>query len=115
MRYLILMLFPSICFAGDWTTADTLRQGAFTGLAIADWAQTRYISKHPEFYETNQILGSHPSTGKVDTYFAASIVGHAVISYMLPPAWRQGWQYVWIGVEAQKVVHNHSIGIKFNF
>jgi hypothetical protein len=115
MRYVLLMLFSTSCFAGDWTTADTARQATFTGLAVIDWAQTRYIAKHPEFYETNAVLGPHPSTGRVDLYFPVAIVGHAAISYILPPSWRQGWQYVWIGVETQKTTHNHSIGIKMSF
>lgn len=116
MRYLLFLLFPCSCMAGDWTTADTVRQGVFTGLTVIDWAQTRYIAKHPyTFSETNGVLGDHPSVGKVNNYFATAIVGHAAVSYMLPPAWREGWQYVWIGVESQKTYHNHSIGIRFSF
>ena len=115
MKWLILFL-PSVCFAGDWTTADTVRQGVFTGLTVIDWAQTRYIAKHPvEFGETNGILGKEPSVGKVNNYFATAIIGHAAISYILPPAWREGWQYVWIGIEGQKTYHNYSIGIKLSF
>ena len=112
----LLLFFPSLCFAGDWTTADTVREGVFLGFTVRDWAQTRYIAKHPENYrETNHFLGDHPTTGKVDTYFASAIVGHAAIAYLLPTAWRQGWQYVWIGVEVQKTYQNHSIGIKMSF
>ena len=113
---LLGMLLYEVAHAEDWSKSDTARQGVFTGLTVLDWAQTRYISKHPENYrETNHFLGDHPTTGKVDNYFATAIVGHAVIAYLLPPAWRQGWQYVWIGVEVQKVGHNHSIGIKLSF
>lgn len=112
----LLLLLPSLCFAGDWSREDTYRQSALTGLLIADWAQTRYIAKHSNtFYETNTVLGKYPSVGRVDNYFALSIVAHAAISTVLPNAWRQGWQYVWIGIELEKVAHNHSIGVRMNF
>lgn len=112
-----LALAPCLAHAagGDWTSADTARQAAFTAFAAIDWAQTRYIAQHGEFYETNPALGRHPSTSRVDAYFAATIAGHAAISYVLPPAWRHGWQYVWIGIEFDKTYHNHSIGIHLSF
>lgn len=117
MRIMALaLLLPSLCFAEDWSREDTCRQSALTVLLIADWAQTRNSVKRPnEFSETNKLLGEHPSTGKVNNYFMVGIAGHAAVSYLLPPDWRQGWQYIWIGIEVQKVYHNHSIGVKLTF
>src|SRR2546421_10215995 len=112
----LLLLFPSLCFAGDWSIEDTYRQSALTALLIADWSQTRWAMKHPEkFTELNTILGDHPSMGRLNNYATAEIVGHAAISYMLPPEWRKGWQYVWIGVETHAVYRNHKVGVKFSF
>lgn len=99
------------------------------GLLIADWAQTRWIAKNcgpSEIYttgqtaqascvETNSLLGKYPSVGETNNYFAFAILGHAAISYLLPRAWREGWQYVWIGVEANQVNRNRSLGIKLEF
>src|SRR5882672_9397495 len=113
MRFLLfgLILVASAAHAGDdWTTGDTVRQGILTGLLIVDWGQTRYIVKHPQDptkqdgtyawrAESNPLLGSYPSMAKVNTYFSVAIIGHAAISYALPRGWRDGWQYVWIGVE----------------
>ncbi len=118
MRFLAILLFlPSVAFGEDWSTKDTIRQGVFTGITMMDWAQTRYIAKHPiEFRETNPVLGKHPSIGSVNNYFAVSIIGHAAVSYMLPAgAWREGWQYVWIGIEVGAVAHNYSMGIRMSF
>jgi hypothetical protein len=123
----ILLLLPSLCFAGDWTREDSYRQTALTALLIIDWGQTRYIVKHPidpkrpdgtynwrkEGY--NPILREQPSIGRVNNYHAAVIVGHAAIGMILPPDWRKSWQYVWIGIEADTVYRNHHIGIKVNF
>jgi hypothetical protein len=100
----------------DWTREDTYRQVAVSALLVVDWAQTRWIVKHPyQFYEINHFLGEHPSVGKINNYFAASILGHAAISYILPSDWRKGWQYVWIGVELEYVRRNYHIGVKVDF
>jgi len=53
--------------------------------------------------------------GRVNKYMAAHTVGHAAVSYLLPPPWRKGWQYVWIGLEANQVRRNASAGIKIDF
>jgi len=129
MRFLLfgLILIASPARAGDdWTTGDTVRQGALTTLLIVDWTQTRYIAKHPRDptrqdgtyqwrAEGNNLLGAYPSVGRVNSYFAASIVGHAVISYMLPRPWREGWQYIWIGIEIDATSRNQRMGIKLEF
>lgn len=122
---LLLAALAPPCHADDWTREDTYRQAALTALLVVDWGQTRWIAKHngmtePDQYpqnagETNCVLGRYPSIGKVNNYFAASIVGHAAIAYMLPRGWREGWQYVWIGAEANQVNRNRAIGIKIDF
>ncbi|HZF19517.1 MAG TPA: hypothetical protein VE008_07400 [Burkholderiales bacterium] len=119
MRFFLfgLILVASAARAGDdWTTSDTVRQGILTGLIITDWAQTREIVAHPEKYrERNPFLGAYPSQGKLNNIVALSIVGSAVISYVLPRQWREAFQYVWIGAEAVTVIHNRSIGIRIPF
>jgi len=119
MRILaLLFLLPSLCFADDWSKEDTYRQAALTALLVADWAQTRYIAKNPDkFHEidASRFIGEHPSTGKVNVYFATYIVSNATVSYLLPQNWRQAWQYLYIGYETKTVLKNRSIGIKMDF
>ena len=112
-------------FAEAWDVNDTTYQLLATGLMIADWGQTRYIAKNPDkYYEINPILGKHPSTSEVNTYFAAAILGHALISLALPPKAevfgyninpRRIWQVMWIGIETGYVGHNASMGIRVKF
>lgn len=104
-------------FASDWTTEDTWWQAAYLALHVADWGQTRDIVKREGegYYETNPILGRHPSLKRVDTYFTVTALAHTAISYALPAAWRRGWQHVTIGVEAGYVSYNYSIGLNINF
>lgn len=134
MRYLffLLVFFSSFVRAegfnlDPWTTGDTVRQGIVTALLIVDWSQTHYMATHncpsamPNCYVTfredgnaRAFVGSHPSVGQINNYFALAAVGHAAISYMLPRGWRDGWQYVWIGIETQTVRTNY-IGMKYGF
>lgn len=115
MRYLIFLLFPCSCMAGDWTTADTVRQLTYTGLTVIDCEQTKRFISNPHMYENNPILGKHPSEARINNLCAASIVGNAAVSYILPRRWREAWQYVWIGAEVGAVAHNHSIGVRIPF
>jgi hypothetical protein len=104
------------CANGGWSREDTYRQTGFIALSGIDWMQTRKIANNPdEYHENNPILGSHPSTGKVDAYFAASIAAHTAIAMALPPEYRKWFQYVSIGVEAGVVASNFSIGLGVGF
>ena len=114
----VLFIFNSVAIAAEdnsWTRKDTAWQTAYAVLHIADWSQTRYIAENPEYNERNSILGNHPSTRKVDAYFAATLVAHTAISYILPTEYRRIWQVVTIAVEGNVVAHNVRIGVKFGF
>lgn len=117
MKYIaILLILFSASANADWTNADTKHQAIFTGVLALDWAQTRYIAKHPdEFQEINTILGDHPTLGRVDGYFASLALIHFGISYLLPDRWRPVWQYVSIGFEAGIVTRNYKLGVGFDF
>lgn len=140
MKYaaVLLMLFSTSACA-EWTSADTKRQAIFTGVLALDWAQTRYIAKHPKYsadgcdecIEINTILGTSPTTGRVDGYFASAALIHYGVSrygiqYIAPVVnryfpsvtegkLRAGWQYVSIGFEAGVVARNINLGIGFSF
>jgi len=112
----VFLLFSSSCFADEWTAQDSNREYAYLALHTADWLQTRQISKHPERWEeSNLILGKHPSTGKVDAYFAIAGLAHYEVAKLLPTEWRKAFQYLSIGVEAGYVAHNLSFGVRAKF
>ena len=93
----------------DWSTADTVRQGAFLGLLAVDTYQTHGIVDDPNCYETNPILGRDPSDGSINVYMLGCAVGHTLVSGLLNPEWRERWQYIWIGAEAGTVIHNEIL------
>lgn len=120
VRWLLTVLLVHVLCAGveasDWTEADTAREVAYLALHVMDWGQTLDIADHPErFYERNPVLGRHPSRGDVNRYFIITGLLHPVVSYMLPRGWRDGWQYVTIGVEVGCVGANARLGVGFGF
>lgn len=100
-----------------WSSEDKIRQALALSLLGADWAQTRTIAKNPQqYHETNPILGEHPSSGRVNNYFAASALGHTLLMNALPPKWRKWGQYGLIGLEAPTVGKNKfQVGIGMTF
>lgn len=86
------------------------------GLTIADWSQTRYIALHPvQYYEINPLIGKHPSVDKVDRHFVASLLVKNGVFFILPEKYRFYWAGANIAVSTGLVIHNNSIGIKFDF
>ena len=130
MTFLLLLLLSG-CASSEWTRGDTYRQTAIIALQGIDWSQTRRIAteQDPQYVdlgggasvsyaqpryrhvETNPILGDHPTRGQVDAYFAASIAGNALVSFLLPPKYRAPWQYLSIGFQGAYVVVNFGQGI----
>ena len=89
----LFLIIPVNIYATKWTSTDTKYEIAYTVLDTVDWLQTRYISTHSiKFHEVNPILGKHPSIGKVNMVMGASLIGHWLISYILPKHYRRIWQ-----------------------
>ena len=117
----ILLLLPISANAWErkpenrWTWGDTIREAAYLQLTVMDWGQTRYIARSLVYKESNRLLGENPTKEEVDRFFVVNILLHGAVSYALPRRWREGWQYVTIGVRFNTVQHNHSIGVKIEF
>lgn len=112
-----LLFAANAAKAGDsWTATEKQREAAFFVLHAIDWAQTRHIAKHPdEFYERNPFLGEHPSTSKVNRYFALTAAAHFAFADWLPRSYRGYFQYFTIGYAASTVVGNYNVGVKMDF
>lgn len=128
MKTIVLAFVLSISSApiwanDEWSKSDVSREIAYLVLHVADWGQTRNILHRadtgcdgdPTCIERNPFLGRSPSIRRVDTYFAVTALAHVAISHVLPKDWRQGWQYLTIGMEAGIVGHNYSIGLNIDF
>lgn len=138
----LLLAIPLQAQAPDWTREDTAWEVACLSVIVADWAQTRYISRHPArevtenvwvknpdgspmgyvpvtrsegFKEMNPILGPRPSTRKVDAYFLASAVGHVALARWLSPPHRRTFQALSLGWELAFVGGNVRAGVKMRW
>jgi hypothetical protein len=114
---LAFILFPPLCHAADpWGTTDYMLAGATVAALAVDWGQTRHIAKNPERYtETNPMLGSSPSVGKVDAYFVGAMVGTVALAHVLPGDWRQLFLGGVLALELGVVNQNRQLGIKVAF
>ncbi|MDB5813502.1 MAG: hypothetical protein JWN23_619 [Rhodocyclales bacterium] len=101
---ILAALISAHCRADDGCIAAAM-------LHTADWLQTRQIARDPDhWYETNALLGRHPSIGKVNNYFALT---GALLYTACESGYGGKWvKYIWIATEAGTVAHNLSAGIQ---
>ena len=101
----------------QWTLEQRLVGGIALVAVAADWAQTRYISRHPvQFEERNRlILGSAPSSSKINAYFVAMPLLGYLAADALPSEYRTHALRIAAALQIASVGHNYSIGIKMRF
>lgn len=102
---------------GKWfthyRTQDAVLEAAWVGLHLVDMAQTHDIVNHPtRFHENNPILGSHPTHGRVNTFFLASAAIHGLAVWAMPREYRPWFQGFSIVVKGVIVGSNHHIGLQ---
>jgi len=104
------------CIGDRWSEREWGRETAWQVLHAVDWRQTRYIAKHPDrYYESNPVLGKHPSTAEVDVYFLAGALLHPLITDLLPGEYRFYWQWITIGISGICVGNNYLVGIRMDW
>jgi hypothetical protein len=84
----------------------------------ADMLQSLQIHQHPNFIETNALLGSHPSEGQIIGYFVGVgtlhwLSTHEMVREHVPSSFIHAWEAGTIGLEMAYVKHNASLGIHF--
>lgn len=100
----------------EWDKTDKVLLGTAVTSLVVDWGQTRYIAKHPDqYHEKNRFLGLRPSTGRVNGYFVASIIGTIGVSMALPSKWRKFWLGGVTVIELSAIRNNLELGIKTDF
>lgn len=108
-----LMAFFAQAQAHDpWDNADRALLVGSSAAWIVDWGQSRWIAKHPEYRETNRILGDHPSVGRVNAYFVTMLVGNYIVADALPSPLRKMWLGGTIVIEANTAARNYGIGVR---
>ena len=101
--------------AREWTTEEKWTGAAALTLSVIDWAQTRHIAKNPDKWrELNPVLGTNPSVGRVNTYFAMSIAGAAVAAHFMPK-WRLPLLRTFVVYQFAVTARNAHVGIRMDF
>ena len=111
-----MLVFLCGCSHSPWSKKNTILEITQQSILLIDLNQTLQIIDDPRRYETNVVLGEHPSKDQVIGYFVLSGLIHAGISYVLPEPLRTGWQTSTIIVTLPCVIHNKftiGLGIKF--
>ena len=99
-----------------WTTEERAWGTTAGTLMLADWATTRYATRHWDegYYENNLILGSQPTTNRVDLYFLVAIPAVYLAADDFPEHRTLILQIV-SGLELVAVGNNLRIGWKLSF
>ena len=101
--------------AREWTAEEKWTGAAVLTLSVIDWAQTRHIARNPhQWRELNPLLPSSPSVGRVNTYFAMSIVAGAAAAHFMP-RWRLPLLRTMAVYQFTVTARNASLGIRMDF
>jgi len=119
MIFLIPVQSQAVEFFQDFREGDVIRQVVFTGLVFIDLNQTKAFRAKGQ-KELNAALGEEPSQEEIDTMIGLGTIGHALVTWAIPPEWRETWQMFSIGAETCAVYANYrnaemSVGFTYNF
>jgi hypothetical protein len=93
-----------------WDNEDKELLATFGTLMAVDMFQTRYISEHEEYRETNPIINNYFNDEKGYSYFA--LTG---LADNLQPKYRKSFLRFLCAVQIGVTNNNASIGIGFSF
>lgn len=117
-QFLLFVLIAASARAGmasDLSPIEQKREYLVYTTLLLDAAQTLDIKNHPDLYETNPLLGRHPSDVKIVAYFIGAGFAHNAITKKLPTEYRAAWQYGWAALEIATIIRNRQLNLRFNF
>ena len=125
MKKLIILLFLFCSNANaldlkkyykeDLTNVDKANIVLFNVLQTIDMLQTLEIAYNDDYYETNKILGKHPSEAHVVAYFVARGIAHYHLTHIVPAKYRNYFHGYNVIYNYNTVKDNHNLGIRINF
>ena len=97
------------------TEVDKANIVLFNVLQGIDMLQTLEIANNDDYYETNPILGKHPSEAHVVAYFIARGIAHYHLTNIVPAKYRNFFHGYNIIYNYNTVKDNHELGIRIGF
>ena len=87
----------------------------FNVLQTIDMLQTLEIANNDDYYETNKVLGKHPSEAHVVTYFVARGIAHYHLTNIVPAKYRNFFHGYNVIYNYNTIKDNHELGIRIDF
>jgi hypothetical protein len=85
-------------------------------LLVLDCRQTLRIKDHPDIWETNPILGKHPSDSRIKIYFAICVIGLPLAGFFISGInhiFGFAWLLIWAAIEVKMILSNYKLGLGF--
>ena len=99
----------------DLTKVDKANIVLFNVLQGIDMLQTLEIANNDDYYETNKVLGKHPSEAHVVAYFVARGIAHYHLTNIVPAKYRNFFHGYNVIYNYNTIKDNHELGIRIDF
>ena len=97
------------------TEVDKANIVLFNVLQGIDMLQTLEIANNDDYYETNKVLGKHPSEAHVVAYFVARGIAHYHLTNIVPAKYRNFFHGYNVIYNYNTIKDNHELGIRIDF
>ena len=116
IRIAIVILFLAISPLTGANDSTAEWQTTVNTLLVIDWLQSRRVAtSNGKYSEVNPILGTKPSLGRVNSYFAGSIALLNITGTLIPDKYARMLYKSISAVEVSAVSHNIHIGVNLEF
>lgn len=98
--------------------ASKVLAALFTLAHAADWSQTLHIARNPDKYyekDSSRFIGTHPSTGKVNSYMLFSGLTNGLGPFLFSKPYREILQGIALSDKLRVIKQNEGIGIGLKF
>ena len=113
---LLTITLISTANSQELSKEEKMGELSFQTINFIDMLQTVEIVEHGDkWYETNPILGKHPQTSEVITYFMLRGAAHYQITRWLPKELRIPWLSLTVFTNFPVIKHNHAMGIRIRW
>ena len=116
----VFLLFVSLSIKAEpfegWTKEEKSWFAAAEVFHVTDYLTTRnMLYAQQGYYETNPILGAHPSPDRLNIWFAGWLVGNYFISDALSHEHRLLWLKIYTAIEVGATANNLYVGARITF
>jgi hypothetical protein len=118
MNFLLIFLFipllSNFAFAYDsWDNTDKYLLALTLVSITADSVTTHESLKHEDTYETNPLLGEHPSDRKLVLFSFANMVTVTIVAHLFPTYYRKWFLGIVTGIKFGSAYWNYRMELRY--